>query len=107
MSRFTPARRAAIAVWTGASVVWATTLIAAGIEPQKGGSASPSESAAVTHAPSGGIPTLPPSGLVVIRTPGSAERNHSDDSEAVVLSASPTTSEPVTEPAPRPVSSGS
>lgn len=107
MSRFSLARRAAIATWTGASVVWATTWIVAGLEPQREGSADPSASATLSHASPVAIPNLPASGLIVIRAPGIPDRADSGDSESTVPVDRPPAPQPVTDPAPRPVSSGS
>lgn len=106
MSRFTPARRAAIAVWTGASVVWATTATMAFLEPQRAGSADQSETATVSPAPSGGFPTMPASGLVVIRVPDSVDRSE-PGTVPVTTAAPPPSPQPAADPAPRPVSAGS
>jgi len=106
MSRFTPARRAAIALWTGASVVWATTATMALLEPQRGGSANHSEPISVSPAPSAGIPTMPASGLVVIRTPGSTDLPD-PGAQPAISPTTPLSPQPAADPAPRPESSGS
>lgn len=113
MSRFTPARRTAIAVWTGASVIWATTLTALTMEPA--GESSPKDDQQSTETPaasSTAMPSLPASGLVVIRgpAPASGEGTASEAAQVsptVVPSPTPAPSQAPAPDPPQPVSAGS
>ena len=114
MSRFTPARRTAIAVWTGAGVLWATTLTALTMEPAVD---SPQEddpqSTEAFATSSAAMPNLPGSGLVVVRGPAAAS-DEGTTTEAVQVGQTAPTLAPSPAPAPapapdppQPVSSGS
>ena len=114
MSRFTPARRTAIAVWTSAGVLWATTLTALTMEPAV--DAPPEDDQQSTEASatsSGAVPNLPGSGLVVVRGPAPASDERTT-TEAVQVGQTAPTPTPIPAPAPapapdppQPVSSGS
>jgi hypothetical protein len=87
VSRFDHARRASIAVWTGATVIWATTLVAVHVSESEG-QLTP-------------VPVTPASGLTILRTAGTVGASASTDMAAEGPA-------PDTIPAPpQPVSSGS
>lgn len=88
MSRFDHARRSAIAVWTGATVIWATTLVALHVSE---GEAPPP------------VPANPGSGLVVLRPSGASGTAPSTEP----VPEAPVPVAPATSAAPQPVSSGS
>lgn len=116
MSRFTPARRTAIAVWTGASVLWATTLTALTMEPAADSSPEDDQrSAEMAATSSAAMPNLPGSGLVVVRGPAPASDEGTTTKAVQVGQTAPATApSPTPAPAPapapdppQPVSSGS
>ena len=105
MSRFTPARRAAIAVWTGASVVWATALTTFAVEEPKG--SDPGDAGnpgVVSGVPAPSFPTRPESGLVIIRQAGSPPPKRVE--EAVIVERSQPAAAVAVAP-PQPTTSGS
>lgn len=107
MSRFPPARRTAIAVWTSASVLWAATLTALTMEPAADSAPEGNPRSLETPAPSSGaMPNRPPSGLIVVRAPASETQDTSTRTQ-VTQTAVPAPV-PASAPAPpQPVSSGS
>lgn len=108
MSRFTPARRTGIAVWTGAGVLWATTLTALTMEPAVDSSPEDEQqSTEASAAPVAAMPNLPGSGLVVVRGPVPASDDQATTEAVQVVQTAPERA-PAPAPAPpQPVSSGS
>jgi len=106
VSRFTPARRVAIAVWTAASVVWATALTAFAVEEPKAsdpGDAGNREVVGGVPAPS--FPTRPGSGLVIIRQAGPPPPSVVE--EVVIVERPQPAEASAASPAPQPTTSGS
>lgn len=111
MSRFTPARRTAIAVWTSASVLWATTLTALTMEPAVDSSPDDGQQSTEASPSSAALPSLPGSGLVVVRGPAPASDEGTTTEAVQVGQTAPAPApSPASAPAPdppQPVSAGS
>lgn len=108
MSRFSPARRTGIAVWTSAGVLWATTLTALTMEPAVDSSPEDDQQSTEANATSSAaMPSLPGSGVVVVRGPGAAAYE-GPSTEAVQVGQTAPAPAPAPAPdPPQPVSSGS
>ncbi|HXV70977.1 MAG TPA: hypothetical protein VEB69_06190 [Acidimicrobiia bacterium] len=100
MSRFSPFRVAAIAVWTGAAVTWGTTVIAPPQQVADPGEPDPQQRAVVDSINEVSIPEMPSNGLVIIRPPRE-ERN-----QPVTVVVEPVANPPGVSP-PQPRSAGS
>lgn len=106
MSRFSASRRAAIVVWTGASLAWASTVAGVLLEPERGDAGDTNKTVtAQSDTARASFPTAPHSGLLVIRHDGPTDA----PTRATAVAEPVTASEgPPTPPAPpQPVSSGS
>jgi hypothetical protein len=102
MSRFSPARTGAIAVWTGAMIAWSTALVAGPLQPSPRADEFTSEesSVAIDSESRAGLPQMPDSGLVILR---SVAAPSGENVQVVARPPQP----PSETKAPEPVSSGS
>lgn len=84
MSRFSPSRAGAIAVWTGAAVVWGSTVVAGPLQssPTEVGSSADEEAVVAIPADNAAsMPTLPATGLIIIRVPTATPHRQTDVAE--------------------------
>lgn len=106
MSRFSPSRAGAIAVWTGAAVVWGTAAVAGQLQPTSAGHGPDVGGEVMVAAPTSAdapMPSMPAAGLIIIRPP----RDPSVQRTTAVDQPSPSIPAPSEAVVPQPSSSGS